>query len=145
MNVSRRSFLGGLLTVAAVAAVPSSLKLLDLPLLTGDGVADDTDAIQAMIEGRPFRTIDGFAGIAGQGTLRGARFLISRTIKVTQAAHLVLRDCEIIFEPDRDDLVFDVSMNGLLVLDGSTITGRKNGHEASTTIASATYGGQVIL
>lgn len=63
-DVSRRSFLRGALTVAAASLVPVSaakaLGLDDVPTLWGDGVHDDTEGLQALIDGKPFE-------IAGSG------------------------------------------------------------------------------
>ena len=64
MDVSRRSFLRGALTVAAASLVPvaaaKALGLDDVPTLWGDGVHDDAPALQALIDGKPFK-------IAGEG------------------------------------------------------------------------------
>jgi len=58
MNLSRRSFLGGALTVAAVAVVnPGVAGLLkpasEYPTLYGDGVHDDTLALNDLLAGKP--------------------------------------------------------------------------------------------
>lgn len=54
MELSRRSFLGGVLCVAAVSVVPIVLGGVDLPVLYGDGVHDDTVALRAALNGEPF-------------------------------------------------------------------------------------------
>lgn len=53
MDVSRRSFLQSIIAASAVMAMPS-IAMPKLPLLHGDGVSDDTPAIQAFINGEPF-------------------------------------------------------------------------------------------
>lgn len=50
METDRRSFLKGLLTVAAVAVMPKP-ALADYPVLHGDGIHDDTAALQTMVNG----------------------------------------------------------------------------------------------
>lgn len=56
MDVSRRSFLGGALTVAAVAVAPKSLSAIlpeAYPVLHGDAQHDDTAALNALFSGKP--------------------------------------------------------------------------------------------
>jgi hypothetical protein len=57
LDVSRRSFLRGALTVAAVAVVSPKLSLVSphpYLVLYGDGVEDDAPALNAMLSGKPF-------------------------------------------------------------------------------------------
>lgn len=54
MDMNRRSFLRGLLTVTAVSMAPASVLDAGLPRIVGDGIHDDTAGIQAAINGRPF-------------------------------------------------------------------------------------------
>lgn len=51
MELSRRGFLTGVIAVGAVAALPALAS--DMPILYGDGVHDDTAALQAFIDGKP--------------------------------------------------------------------------------------------
>lgn len=79
MDVSRRSFLGGALTIAAASLVPVVAFTDPVPVLWGDGVHDDAPALQALIDGKPFE-------VAGSGfiardfgddyELRGGKFLL---------------------------------------------------------------------
>lgn len=63
MNLSRRLFLGGLATVAAVAASPLRPYT---PVLWGDGVHDDAPALNAWIRGEPVRILRERTGLSGE-------------------------------------------------------------------------------
>jgi hypothetical protein len=55
MNLSRRGFLTGMVAVAAVTAA-AALPLpsfASVPTLWGDGEHDDTEALQALLDGKP--------------------------------------------------------------------------------------------
>lgn len=78
MELTRRSFLRGVLTVAAVTALPA-IPLADVPVIYGDGIRDDAPGLQAMFNGEPFR-IDGEAIVATSSTIRGGRFALSKTV-----------------------------------------------------------------
>lgn len=53
-DLSRRSFLRGMLTVAALSVAPALAIHADLPRIVGDGIHDDTVGLQAALDGRPF-------------------------------------------------------------------------------------------
>ena len=53
-ELTRRSFLRGLFTIAAVSVVPATLLQADLPRIVGDGIHDDTAGLQAALDGKPF-------------------------------------------------------------------------------------------
>jgi hypothetical protein len=53
--MNRRSFLRGMLGVAALSIVPAPLlSQANIPRIVGDGVHDDTAGIQAALDGQPF-------------------------------------------------------------------------------------------
>lgn len=80
MDISRRSFLGGALTVAATAVAGPVLGAIAVyPVLYGDGVHDDTVALNAFLNGDPVM-IEGEvvkAGKTGYVNLTGGHFLMS--------------------------------------------------------------------
>lgn len=99
---SRRTFLKGLLTVAAAAVIPA--KALDLyPILHGDGVHDDTAALQALFNGEKI-IVDGHVvdSSVARVFLRIRRFLVSSTIKITPESPAMLCVNECVFLASKD-------------------------------------------
>jgi hypothetical protein len=85
METNRRSFLKGLLTVAAVSCVPVVVDAMPrVPRIVGDGVHDDWAGLQAAIDGKPFICEDNLI-LAREGsvTINGGDFLISKTLRVS--------------------------------------------------------------
>lgn len=81
MNINRRWFLGGSLALVGALSVPASqFTTSQLPILWGDGIHDDADALNAIGAGNPF--IVEKTGIVEHecGFLQDASFLISRPI-----------------------------------------------------------------
>lgn len=96
MDMNRRSFLrGALILTASTALAPTAFKVLEavspLPILFADGVGDDTLALQALLDGKPFRTSDGFAGSAHSGLIADANLLLTDTIRVRTNGFLITR------------------------------------------------------
>jgi hypothetical protein len=82
MKTTRREFLGGALALAVATQVDASG--LTAPTLYGDGVHDDTEGLEAAMNGRPFWA-DGELVAPAPGEkvyLRGGRFKIHRTVEV---------------------------------------------------------------
>lgn len=96
MDVSRRSFLGGILALTAVAVAPKVMAE-PLPRIVGDGVHDDTAGLQALFDGRPF-TADpryGVQWVEVEDALRltGGRFRLTETVKIVGRKHFVIEEC----------------------------------------------------
>lgn len=89
---SRRSFLKGLLTVAAVSvAAPAALLNNDIPRIVGDGLHDDTLGLQAALDGKPF-ICEGQMVFGGDRVeITGGRFRISKTLTIARP-HTIIRD-----------------------------------------------------
>lgn len=87
---TRRTFLGGFLSVLAVAA--TGVDAATVPMIYGDGVRDDAPGIQAMIDGKPFRVLGGesAAFIAESGKLAGGTFRLSRGLIISQRTVVTL-------------------------------------------------------
>ncbi|ANV24462.1 hypothetical protein BA939_11300 [Rhizobium sp. S41] len=83
-----------MLTVAAVATVVSPIDLVTqkLPVLYADGINDDTDAVNALVNGKPF-VVEGQVVEAKSGVLRGANIMISRPIEVSKPDGCIIADC----------------------------------------------------
>lgn len=96
--MNRRSFLKGVFTVSAVAVVPMCPSYAAIPILHGDGVSDDTAAIQAMVNGLPVMVEGEVVHCIGMDLayLRGGRFLVTDTIHVPLNGHLRISDCTVI-------------------------------------------------
>lgn len=74
MNLSRRSFLDGVIAVEPVDAP-------DAPTVVGDGIHDDADGIEAMFSGQPVR-INGETVIVHEGEFDECLFFISRPVSL---------------------------------------------------------------
>lgn len=85
VDVSRRLFLGGALALSAATILSREVVASEtVPTLYGDGVHDDTAALQAMLDQRPV-IIEGEA-VRSEGTiyLRSGIYLISRPLVITK-------------------------------------------------------------
>ncbi len=95
MELSRRSFLRGLVAVSAAAIVPALPVHEAWPRIVGDGVHDDADGLQAAIDGKPFTCAkklvrrDGYSTIIRDGNFRLGHGLHFRT---PDAAWVIIRD-----------------------------------------------------
>jgi hypothetical protein len=89
VEVSRRSFLGGLVSLVALQAVPVR-ALGNLPTLWADGQHDDTGGLRALFNGEPlvFATdkvqVDEFHSVI----FHGGRFRITSTIELPEELDL---------------------------------------------------------
>lgn len=83
VEVSRRWFMGGALGVAAAAVMP--LGAAYDAVLYGDGIHDDTAALQALFDGRPvYVKNDGVVLKSNDGhiSLKGGNYKISETLNI---------------------------------------------------------------
>ena len=80
-ELSRRSFLRGALTVTAIAVAPKILTIPAVPILYGDGVHDDTNALQTLFNGETV-SIEGEFFKVSSGVFKGGKFLISDAINI---------------------------------------------------------------
>lgn len=87
-DISRRSFLGGLLVLSAAIAVPAeALTLAPAALIYGDGIHDDTDGLNALFRGEPVHFVNDNATVRSGGGmvyLSGGTYRISDTIRFEQ-------------------------------------------------------------
>ena len=107
MEMTRRGFMAAMFAAAAAPAIVRSeslmrivtLRPLDAPILTlfGDGITDDTAALQAIVSGAPVM----FGGRRlcfdknGQAVLTAGHFLISNTIHVPKNKSLLMDGCTV--------------------------------------------------
>jgi|GEM_PF-1150359 len=70
-NISRRGFMGVTGAAIGAMAVPVSLAAMEPVTLHGDGVHDDTEALEALFAGRPVRVVkEGVVARNENGTVR---------------------------------------------------------------------------
>ena len=96
-TISRRFFLQGALSVAALSVVPSAMA--DAPRIVGDGIHDDTAGIQALLDGRPFVCDDERIAISDDDHvyLTGGLFRTTRTIYYARRCNVTISRCTFIF------------------------------------------------
>ncbi|MBR9807458.1 MAG: hypothetical protein GYB49_09575 [Alphaproteobacteria bacterium] len=116
MELNRRSFFFGAGATVIAAAVPVNLK--QVPVLYGDGVHDDTEALQAFFNHDRFKVARGNV-LHRQNFLIGGRFLISETIKFGATKKITVKDCEFVCSDGFDGRYILQSMP---VFDGVKVT-----------------------
>lgn len=107
MNLGRRSFMGSILALAAAPAIVRADSLMRIVpidtlvlwddvgiILYGDGVHDDTKALQALINGaakvvRPDGTVHG-------RRLIGGAYRVTDTLQMGQARNFEMRDITLV-------------------------------------------------
>lgn len=96
IDTTRRSFLRG--AVAAVAVSPVAFAK-PLPVLVGDGIHDDTAALQAFVDGESFIAVT--PEMASGLVLQNGRFRITAPIRLgPKASGLLWRSTEVSREHD---------------------------------------------
>lgn len=80
MELTRRSFLRGALTVFAAAGLPAIAMTAGLPVLHGDGVTDDTEALNAMFAGKSYIVGGEIIPDGSPAIINGGKFRISNTL-----------------------------------------------------------------
>lgn len=98
IQLSRRGFLIGMAAVGAVASLPFD-AVAGIPVIVGDGVHDDTAALQALLDGKDVIK-DGFllTRPAGGGViLRDGVFRTTDALRITRNDTLVER-CKFLIE-----------------------------------------------
>lgn len=101
MNLSRRSFLGGVMALTASTALPiRGAFALALPTIWGDGVHDDAPGLNALLQGLPFH-VENDDVVAADGVIRGGSFIIGEPIRITVSDFLVA-ECRFLTTPNFD-------------------------------------------
>lgn len=91
MDISRRFFLGGAISlVAAATFAPSVSAMMNLPTIYGDGVKDDTSGLFALLNNEPCTFnkeqigVDSHSGVI----FHRGRFVVNKTIEIPANAIL---------------------------------------------------------
>ncbi|MCW3835633.1 hypothetical protein ACFQ1E_06125 [Sphingomonas canadensis] len=97
-NLSRRGLIGGTVALGAATLVPLSAAAAErpAPLLHADGVHDDTEALQALFDGRPVRVArEGVVARNEGGNVRllNGNFRVSRELAVRDSVDLYSANC----------------------------------------------------
>jgi|ERR1019366_3105663 hypothetical protein len=85
MNISRRFFLGGAISlVAAATFTPTVSAMMNLPTIYGDGVQDDTSGLYALLNNEPCTFNKEQIGVESHEGIvfHNGRFLIRNTIEI---------------------------------------------------------------
>jgi hypothetical protein len=124
MQLSRRSFLGGILSVSAVAVAP----LAHVPRIVGDGIHDDTAGLQAAFDGAPFEA-DGFVmQRAGRLVISGGMFRTTGPLNLVGKSGVVIRDAMFAYEHNGACLSLDTCE--LTTVTGCCFYGRSEGDKS---------------
>ena len=82
-EISRRSFLGGVLALTAAASVPVIRTTSNLPIIVGDGINDDADGLNALFRGDPVKIrAEGVRRTGGHIMINKGFFLLSRKLEI---------------------------------------------------------------
>lgn len=89
-DLSRRLFLGGALALTGAAIASAAQAAPSVPRLRGDGIHDDTFALQTLFNGQPVivESSEVRASRGGRITLNGGRFLVSDTLTLAMPASI---------------------------------------------------------
>ena len=81
MNLSRRLFLGGVLSIVGATFVDAPSLGAEYPTIYADGVHDDTEGLKAFFAGKPFH-VEEFNIVAENGKLRNGTLIVTETLSV---------------------------------------------------------------
>lgn len=81
VDLTRRSFLGGLLAVTAVAII-NPPKLHSYPVLYADGKRDDAPALQAMLDGKPYIVEGELIKSTKQFKISGGDYRVNKSLHI---------------------------------------------------------------
>lgn len=84
MHLSRRSFLKGTLTLSAVTVLNIPEVAADIPILYGDGIHDDTKALQALFDREKVIIENDLISAKMPYYLTGGTYLISDSIHIRE-------------------------------------------------------------
>lgn len=95
MELSRRSFLRGVLAVAGATVAPALPAIASVPRIVGDGVHDDTAGLQAAFDGKPFVADGMVISDADWLTVHKGAFKVTRPITIRRSG-VEISECSFI-------------------------------------------------
>lgn len=92
--MNRRKFLKGCLAVTAASIVPITL-IEGYPVLYADGLHDDTEALQTLLDLKPYICEGNLITGQRHATINGGKYFISKTL-IIRNEQTVIMNCEFI-------------------------------------------------
>jgi len=85
--ISRRWFLKGALAVTAATVIPMQKVLAFAPKIYGDGIADDTEGLQALFDGKPVDILNDCVRVLTNDGVRlnGGVFRVTSTLSISRS------------------------------------------------------------
>lgn len=80
---------------AGLASVVPAVVGETLPTIYGDGIHDDTEGLQAALNGDPFNCMDGHVHVAqGQVRITGGLYRVSKPLKISRQLETTINYCQ---------------------------------------------------
>lgn len=145
MNLSRRSFLRGVLSVAAVSSVPLIRAMPVMPIIYGDGIGDDTAGLQALFDGLPVDIrSDVIRLLAGEHPIiSGGIFRLTDGLVVSRGRSVTMSDCNLLLPHSFAKPLFEAKLNGVLELAGEICVKSCSWTGPPISWVTSSFGGQV--
>jgi hypothetical protein len=100
MNLSRRTFLRGIITTTGALILPVTQAI---PCILGDGIHDDGPGLNALINGRPVNILSEGTRILENGIIKisKGKFLIGETL-VFENPSIITEWSDCVINPDKE-------------------------------------------
>lgn len=122
IDMNRRSFLRGSLCVAGASVVVAKGIIPNVPRIVGDGIHDDTEGIQAALNGEPFLCDGSVISNATDLWFDSGNFRLTKTLFVKRDWQSIRRmHCF----ADHDEPILDVTASNVYIGDCYFKTGRE--------------------
>ncbi len=145
MNLSRRLFLGGSISLLGAALLPQ--PVIALPTIYGDGVTCDAAGLQALIDGAPFHVANEALTVREGLGITGGVLRLTRSLKVRNNMAFSLSNLTIRIGPSEvNEPILQALTGGKLSVTDTTFFLEEGTHFASGPLLYASSnGGQVTV